>query len=114
MSFLTNNLSMFHRALPVCKHYTQFTSKFPKTSRCRSFGTKAKSTNMNVKGIVKLSLAGVTAGALVGTGYSIHKMNQPRAHIINEEKHIVLMKELPDIPPSRKVKFCVFEKIQVF
>ncbi|XP_044269831.1 prostaglandin E synthase 2 [Tribolium madens] len=62
-------------------------------------------TRRSLKGVFKLGLAGVTVGALVGTGYSIHKMNQPRGHIINEETAIPVLGELPKVAPSRQVRF---------
>ncbi|EFA00341.1 prostaglandin E synthase 2 [Tribolium castaneum] len=62
-------------------------------------------THRSLKGVFKLGLAGVTVGALVGTGYSIHRLNQPRGHIINEETAIPILEELPKIAPSREVRF---------
>jgi microsomal prostaglandin-E synthase 2 len=56
-------------------------------------------------GVFKLGLAGVTVGALVGTGYSIHRLNQPRLHIINEEINIPMINELPKVTPSRQMLY---------
>lgn len=53
--------------------------------------------------MVKVGLVGVTAGALVGTGYSIHQLNQPRGHIVNEESTIPILEEIPKIEPTRRV-----------
>lgn len=70
---------------------------------------RLKSTsNSNKKpfrGIFKLGLAGVTMGALVGTGYSIHHQNKARDHIINEESCIPMVIEIPKIEPSRRMKY---------
>lgn len=54
-------------------------------------------------GVVKLSLLGITAGALVGTGYSLHKLNEPKGHIINEATPLPLLEKIPEIEPSRRV-----------
>ncbi|KAF7270782.1 hypothetical protein GWI33_016287 [Rhynchophorus ferrugineus] len=53
----------------------------------------------------KQSLTGITVGALVGTGYSIHKKNKPRDHIINEQTFIEPVSHLPKIKPSRRVRY---------
>lgn len=58
-----------------------------------------------MRGIFKVGLAGVTMGAIMGTGYSIHQMNKPRAHIINEQTFIPAVKEIPNINPSRQVSY---------
>ncbi|RZB38893.1 prostaglandin E synthase 2, partial [Asbolus verrucosus] len=68
----------------------------------RNYSSKARG---GFRGIFKLGLAGITVGALVGTGYSIHKYNQPRLHIINEETTIPTVDYLPKITPSRKVHY---------
>lgn len=65
--------------------------------RCFSAFRKSK------KGIFKLGLVGITVGALVGTGYSIHQLNKPTAHILNEQIKIPLLQNVPKIQPSRKV-----------
>ncbi|XP_050508455.1 prostaglandin E synthase 2 [Diabrotica virgifera virgifera] len=63
------------------------------------------STSRNIKrGTFRLGLTGITVGALVGTGYSIHYMNKPRAHILNEEITIAQVKEMPSMKPTRFVK----------
>lgn len=102
MSFLAGNIRLLQRNLPTCKLYLQFTNSFVRVSKCRSFGTKSKPGGTS-KGFLKIGLVGITAGALLGTGYSIHHMNQPRAHITNEETVIPSMKEIPKIKPSRQV-----------
>ncbi|XP_060535755.1 prostaglandin E synthase 2 [Cylas formicarius] len=93
MNFLTKNGRNLGRVLisnaPAPTHTTV---------RLASTNRPAK-----LKGLFKLGLAGVTVGALVGTGYSIHQMNQPRGHIINEHTFIEPLKEIPQIEPSRKV-----------
>lgn len=58
-----------------------------------------------LKGLFKLGLTGITVGAVVGTGYTIHKYNQPRQHIINEELTIPSIDKLPKIEPSRKIRY---------
>lgn len=58
-----------------------------------------------LKGLFKLGLTGITVGAVVGTGYTIHKYNQPRQHIINEEITIPSIDKLPQIQPSRKIRY---------
>lgn len=68
--------------------------------KVRTYATKA---NKVPRGFFKIGLAGVTVGALVGTGYSIHSANQPRDHIINEQSFIESVPDIPDIIPSRKV-----------
>lgn len=55
------------------------------------------------KSFFKLGLVGISVGALVGTGYSIHQKNKPRTHIANEEIVIPVIDSLPKIAPSRKV-----------
>lgn len=55
--------------------------------------------------VFKLGLTSVTIGALLGTGYSIHHLNKPRGHIINEVMTIPSVKSIPDIKPSREVRF---------
>lgn len=54
--------------------------------------------------VFKLGLTSVTIGALLGTGYSIHHLNKPRGHIINEVMTIPSVKSIPDIKPSREVR----------
>lgn len=71
-------------------------------SAVRNFATKSNAGRIT-KGIFKVGLVGVTMGAIVGTGYSIHHMNKPRAHIINEQTFIPAVKEIPNINPSRQV-----------
>ncbi|XP_030765857.1 prostaglandin E synthase 2 [Sitophilus oryzae] len=67
----------------------------------RSISTSSKPRSL--KGFFKLGLTGVTVGALVGTGYTIHHQNKPRGHIINEQTFIEPVKEVPKVEPSRKV-----------
>ncbi|KAJ8975886.1 hypothetical protein NQ317_011357 [Molorchus minor] len=69
----------------------------------RSYATESKTFPAS-KGIFKVGLVGITVGAIVGTGYSVHLMNKPRAHIVNEQSFISQVKELPPIKPSRRVQ----------
>ncbi|XP_056640655.1 prostaglandin E synthase 2 [Diorhabda sublineata] len=62
------------------------------------------STTKLLKGTFRIGLTGITVGALLGTGYSIHYYNKPRAHILNEEITIPTVKEIPDIKPTRVIK----------
>lgn len=62
------------------------------------------STSKLLKGTFRIGLTGITVGALLGTGYSIHYYNKPRAHILNEEIIIPTVKEIPDIKPTRVIK----------
>lgn len=59
-----------------------------------------------LKGMFKLSLVGVTVGALVGTGYSLKQLNKPRGHIPNEKLEIPILseEEVPKITPTRRVR----------
>lgn len=52
----------------------------------------------------KIGIAGVAVGAAIGTGYSIHHLNQPRAHILNEETVLKTLDTIPDIVPSKSVR----------
>lgn len=65
----------------------------------RYFGTSPKGK----KGLFKLGILGVGIGALVGTGYSIHHLNKPNTHILNEQTKISLLENVPQIQPSRRV-----------
>ncbi|XP_076272695.1 prostaglandin E synthase Su(P) [Rhynchophorus ferrugineus] len=68
--------------------------------------SKSTSSKPKMKSIFfKLGLTGITVGALVGTGYSIHKKNKPRDHIINEQTFIEPVSHLPKIKPSRRVRY---------
>lgn len=57
------------------------------------------------RNVFKLGLVGVTVGALVGTGYSIHQLNKPQTHISNEEISIPVVPEVPKVIPSKRVSF---------
>ncbi|KAG5898251.1 hypothetical protein JTB14_029629 [Gonioctena quinquepunctata] len=74
-----------------------------KLPKHRNYVTKPKTEKVS-KGMFRIGVAGVTVGALVGTGYSIHYMNRPRAHILNEETTIPVFKELPDIKPTKQIR----------
>lgn len=93
---------MQHRQMMFLMQNT-FCSNFPsQVLAIRSFATKYKG-GRSMRGIFKVGLAGITMGAIMGTGYSIHQMNKPRAHIINEQTFIPTVNEIPNISPSRKV-----------
>lgn len=55
---------------------------------------------------VRLGMASLTVGALVGTGYSIHQLNKPRLHILNEQTTIALIDNVPQIAPTKSV--CIY------
>lgn len=74
-------------------------SRKPVLTYVRCFASSPKSK----KSLFKLGLVGITVGALVGTGYSIHHLNKPKAHILNEQIKIPLVQSVPIIQPSRKV-----------
>ncbi|XP_044764612.1 prostaglandin E synthase 2 [Coccinella septempunctata] len=57
------------------------------------------------KSIFKLGLAGVVVGGVMGTGYTIYLRNEPRSHIMNEQTGIPLIEKIPDIKPSREIRF---------
>ncbi|CAH1155568.1 unnamed protein product [Phaedon cochleariae] len=69
--------------------------------RFRKYSTKTERVS---RGMFSIGLTGITVGALVGTGYSIHYMNKPRGHIINEETTIPIFQDIPKIEPSKSVK----------
>ncbi|XP_065161734.1 prostaglandin E synthase 2 [Atheta coriaria] len=54
---------------------------------------------------VRLGMASLTVGALVGTGYSIHQLNKPRLHILNEQTTIALIDNVPQIAPTKSFKY---------
>lgn len=96
MSFLCNKLiSNVGRVFLHNSFITQNTVLT--TVRCFTTSSRSKT------GIYKLGLAGATVGALVGTGYSIHQLNKPNAHILNEQTNIPVVENVPEIKPSRKV-----------
>lgn len=66
---------------------------------------KSYSSKVHRKGksVFKLGLAGMVAGGVMGTGYSLYLRNEPRAHIMNEQSTIPLIDTLPNIKPSREV-----------
>ncbi|KAK9881466.1 hypothetical protein WA026_016350 [Henosepilachna vigintioctopunctata] len=71
-------------------------------AKMRLYSTKKTG---KAKSVIKLGLAGVTVGAIVGTGYSIHSHNKPRSHIQNEQTFIPIVEEIPKIEPSRKIRY---------
>ncbi|KAJ8925007.1 hypothetical protein NQ315_001172 [Exocentrus adspersus] len=98
MSFLSKNLMVPYRQTSL---FMQNIFHF-QTQVFRNFASKPRTVT---KGFFKIGLVGVTMGAIVGTGYSIHQRNKPRAHIINEQTFIPTIDEMPQIKPSRTVRF---------
>lgn len=102
MSLLSNSVHLYSRNAVLLKNVLQLSYQCPKISKCRFVSTKSRS-NKTLKGMFKIGLAGVTVGAVVGTGYSIHYMNQPRAHIINEETVLTPIESVPEFVPTKSV-----------
>ncbi|CAH0546077.1 unnamed protein product [Brassicogethes aeneus] len=69
---------------------------------CRKYASKE--TPSFVKSALKVSAVGVTMGALVGTGYTIHQQNKPRGHILNEQNVVEMIKDVPKIKASRSIR----------
>ncbi|XP_022920268.2 prostaglandin E synthase 2 [Onthophagus taurus] len=100
-------MSVLFRRFP---NYGKFTTQllFKDVEKQLIFKHVSTNTAGNVKsprGFIKLSLVGLSVGALVGTGFSIHKNNKTTTHIINEETTIPPLKEIPKIPPTRKMVY---------
>ncbi|KAF5299666.1 hypothetical protein FQA39_LY11461 [Lamprigera yunnana] len=55
------------------------------------------------KNALRLSLIGAGIGAVIGTGYSVYKLNVPHRHIMNTETTIATISNAPDIVPSRQI-----------
>lgn len=66
----------------------------------RLFTTQEKAPS---RGLVKMSLLGIGIGAVVGTGYSFHQLNKPTTHILNQQTSMSVLKNVPNIVPTRKV-----------
>lgn len=64
--------------------------------------TKSRA-NKPLNGMFKIGIAGVAVGAAIGTGYSIHHLNQPKAHILNEETFLRTVETIPKIVPTKSV-----------
>lgn len=102
---------MINRRLPYCcrllteKFYKQSVS-FNNSNGQLMLNRQFSRASRPAKGMFKLGLVGVTVGALVGTGYSIHQLNRPRGHIVNEQMTIPILEknEIPSITPSRQIK----------
>ncbi|KAL3283747.1 hypothetical protein HHI36_017916 [Cryptolaemus montrouzieri] len=77
------------------------TKMFEIASQSRMYSSKYYAK----RSIFKLGLVGITMGAIVGTGYSIHNQNKPRSHIMNEETVIPILDNIPKIKPSRKIRY---------
>ncbi|XP_050301583.1 prostaglandin E synthase 2 [Anthonomus grandis grandis] len=91
--------SVFFGAQSVCRNTCPLQNTILK--RCNS----SKPSSGMFKGVFKMGLAGVAVGAIVGTGYTIHKQNNPKDHLINEQSFIEMVNELPEIKPSREVRY---------
>ncbi|KAH1002617.1 hypothetical protein HUJ04_008689 [Dendroctonus ponderosae] len=82
--------------------YSTTVSRLPKTLSVR---LKSSSAPKRAGSYFKLGLTGVAMGALVGTGYTIHQQNNPKDHFVNETFFIEELEEIPEIKPSRQMKF---------
>lgn len=102
MSLFSNVISLVARNTIVCKNVILLSKNCTKISRYRYNSTKSRTTKA-LKGMFKIGLAGVTVGAVVGTGYSIHYFNKPRSHILNEQTVINPIDTIPDFTPTRSV-----------
>ncbi|XP_044732060.1 prostaglandin E synthase 2 [Chrysoperla carnea] len=90
----------FATATALFKQMTRNNVKFKPIMRLMSTEKKVKQS-----GGLKIGLIGITAGAIGGTGYSIYKLNEARGHIINETMLHPILKDMPKIEPSRRVKY---------
>ncbi|KAK9711413.1 Glutaredoxin [Popillia japonica] len=54
---------------------------------------------------LKLSVIGVSVGAVAGTGYSLYKLNKTTTHILNEEIFISPIDNIPESIPSRQILY---------
>lgn len=106
-------MSLFSKGL---RHYT-FLSNITrdvciKFLNRRMITTGTANANTKSRSTLKLSILGVGLGALIGTGYSIHQLNKPRGHILNEQTTIPMLNEIeiPKITPSKKVS-CASDKL---
>lgn len=105
MSIFSNTaIHFFSRNITVSKYVPQLSNKCTKIPKYRNISTKSRFKQTS-KGMFKIGLAGITVGAVVGTGYSIHYMNQPRAHILNEEIVLRPFHTMPKITPSKSVSY---------
>lgn len=105
MSILSNiAIHFLSRNISGLKNVHQLSNKCTRIPKYRTISTKSRSKQTS-KGMFKIGLAGITVGAVVGTGYSIHYMNQPRAHILNEEIVLSPLETIPEITPSKSVSF---------
>lgn len=76
------------------------------TKISRLFSSKSQSSR-TLKATFKLGLAGVAVGAAIGTGYSIHYLNHPRSHILNEQTFINPVEAIPKLVPSKSVSHII-------
>lgn len=104
MSLLSSAVNLVLRGAPSSKNVFLLTSKYMRDSKNKFFSSKNRSSR-SLKGMFKIGVAGVAVGAVVGTGYSIHYMNHPKAHILNEETFISPVTAIPDFVPSKSVSY---------
>ncbi|XP_074032968.1 prostaglandin E synthase Su(P) [Leptinotarsa decemlineata] len=105
MSLICKRIPVHKTIASIFKNTPQLLDEcvFLNLAKHRHYVTKPKTEKIG-KGVFRIGLTGLTVGALVGTGYSIHYMNKPRAHILNEEVTLPLLKELPDIKPTKSIR----------
>ncbi|XP_018319954.1 prostaglandin E synthase 2 [Agrilus planipennis] len=99
MSFLCRSSKLTRNTSYLFKYYKNIVVGHTHDN-IRRFTSSAKKS----RSFVKLGLVGVTLGGVIGTGYSIHQLNQPKTHILNEEVAIPLIENPPEIPPSKKIR----------
>lgn len=104
MNHFWKSLDFLGKNILFSRNILQLPQKCTKISRYRFVSTNSRS-NRNFKGMLKIGLAGVTVGAVVGTGYSIHYLNQPRAHILDEETVINPIETVPKFTPTKSVSY---------
>ncbi|XP_066138942.1 prostaglandin E synthase 2 [Euwallacea fornicatus] len=105
MNFLTKKASNLRRLVFLTISATPRSPDPTQVLLLRRFSSNKSIPRKTLKGVLKLGLAGVTVGALVGTGYSIHHRNNPKDHMSNEKSFIEPLSNIPEIKPSRKVRY---------
>ncbi|CAG9761507.1 unnamed protein product [Ceutorhynchus assimilis] len=106
MNFLSKKAPNFiHNTLFSAPHSLKILCPPQKVVSLRLKSTRVSSASSIMKGVFKMGLAGITMGAIVGTGYSIHQRNNPKDHMIHEQSFIEPVDEIPDIKPSRQMKY---------
>lgn len=101
MSLLSNKLNLV-KSIVLSKNILQLSNTCERVARCRFMSTKPKSAT-SLKGMFKIGVVGITVGAVIGTGYSIHQLNHPRTHIMNEEVILKPVENIPNVVPSKSV-----------